>query len=205
MALVRSTPSRESAPAAAPPSVTQLLVALHSAAPDGRRQAALALAGVREATGAVAAQVGVETDPAAREAMLTALAETDSPEAVAGLIGYLRSEDAGLRSAVAETLAAMPATAVAVPGLLADADPDVRILTVMAIAVLPAPDVPGWLRAVAGGDPHANVVGAAVNELAEVGTADMADDVRAVAERFPDDPFLAFACELVARRLAEVS
>lgn len=202
MALVRTSPSHAPPALPVPARVGTLVTALRASDPAARRAAAMQLGGVARATRALARRVGEEMDGTAREAMLTALLATNTAEAVDGLIGYLRSEDAALRSAVADVLAAMSSTAVVVPGLLDDPDPDVRILTIMAVAALPAPEVPEWLRAVATTDPHANVVGAAINELAEVGTPAMAADVRAAARRFPDDPFLAFACDLVARRLS---
>lgn len=169
---------------------------------DARRWAALDLAGEPEAVHALCAAVAAEGSRAARDAMLTALVETGGEDVVRALVVHLRSAGAELRNAVVEALAQIEATALVVPELLADPDPDVRILTVMALASLRSPLVPSWLLSVVREDEHANVCGAALGELAEVGDASMLAAVETLPARFPQDPFIAFAARSVAERLA---
>ena len=91
-----------------------------------------------------------------------------------------------------------------VDALLGDADADVRILVVMALASLRSPDVPRWLLQVIAKDPHPNVVSAAVGVLDEVGDATMAAAVESAPGRFPGDPFLRFSAGKVSARLRKV-
>jgi len=84
----------------------------------------------------LAARVALECDLAAREAMLTALAGSRDAAAARTLAQLLRSQDAGLRNAVVDTLGQMPATAAIAPELLADEDAGVRVLTVMLLSAL---------------------------------------------------------------------
>jgi HEAT repeat protein len=176
-----------------------LLLALVDEDPELRRRAVPALAEHRSALPGLARRVGAEPDLSVRATLCTHLARHDLPEVVDGLIGYLASDDAGLRVAVAGVLSrTTAATGARIPGLLADPDPDVRILTVMVLGGMRSPKVKGWLTELVGTDPDPNVTAAAIGELAPL--LDSVDDrvLSAARERFPDDPFIAFA---VARAL----
>jgi HEAT repeat protein len=177
--------------------------ALRSPDPDRRREAAAALIDTPEAKQLLAELVAVETDNVVREAMLTAIIGSDDMTAARTLAGLLRTDDAALRNAVADTLGQMPAAAGLIDELLADSDPDVRVMTVMLLRSLHLPEVPGWLLEVVASDTDANVVGGALGELGEVGDPTMIPIVEQVAARFPDDPFIAFSAELTARRFTE--
>jgi len=186
--------------------VAGLMAGLADDDADVRRWSALDLAHHPEATGALVGRLEVEADRAVRDAVLTTLAGFDSLEAAAGLAPHLRSEDAALRTAVVSALAGMPTAAPSVvPALLDDADPDVRILTVMVLGQLRAQQVPGWLLEVLRTDEHPNVCAAALAELAELVEPSMAGVVAAVAARFPDDPFLAFTADALLDRLGATS
>lgn len=181
----------------------EALRALQSPDPAARREAALALRGVEAAVRVISRCLATERDLPARDAMLEALVESDSPLAAERLVSYMRSDDAGLRSAAAIALARMSSSEEVVRGLMVDPDPDVRILTVMTLGALDLPGVPFWLIALLHYDQHPNVVGAAINVLADIGDASMADTVREATARFADDPFIAFVGPRVADRLEE--
>lgn len=184
--------------------VPGLLAALEHTDPDVRRWAALDLAGKPEATEALSARLATEESRAARDAIVTALVQTGGEPVARALVPHLRSEDAAVRNAAVGALALIEATAMVVPELLADPDPDVRVLCVMVLASLHDPRVPDWLLSVIEGDDHANVCGCAVDVLAEVGEPGMCDALEALPARFPSDPFLPFAVDLAVKRLSQV-
>lgn len=167
-----------------------------------RRDAIRALPDNAEANMALVRRLEVEPVAGVRELIADTLVGRATSEVVASLMPYLRSEDASLRTLVARTLALMPElVATEVPKLLEDEDPDVRIMTIMVLSDLQHPSVPGWLHAVAEHDPHANVVGCALNELLPLaGPADLVVFERA-AGRFSGDPFIAFVLSLAESSL----
>jgi len=168
--------------------------------PELRRRAVLLLADRPGALPALIARVGVEPDRTVLEALCTQLARHDRPEVVDGLVRHLASDDAGLRTVVVDVLARTPtATARRIPQLMADPDPDVRILTVMMLGQLRLAEVEGWLAELVRTDPHPNVVSAAIGELALLAGERSEADLDAARARFPADPFIAFA---VTRALA---
>lgn len=134
---------------------------------------------------------GPDSDGAARR---------DTVEALASL---LRCHNASVRAQTLSALQVMPdETARLVPDLLADPDPDVRILTANLLQDLPHPDTQVWLRAILRSETHVNVCMAAVEALAETGTPEMVGDLVGLVDRFPDQPFVAAAVAQV-RRLIE--
>jgi hypothetical protein len=87
------------------------------------------------------------------------------------------------------------------PGLLADEDPDVRLLACDLVREAGGADGQRWLCAMIESEPQANVCAAAVEVLSEIADAAAQPSLLRCAERFPDDPFLAFAIKVVADRL----
>jgi len=119
---------------------------------------------------------------------------------VDALVSLLRSDNASVRVQAISALQAMPdETAAVVPDLLADPDPDVRILTANLLQDLAHPGTHGWLRDILRTDTHVNVCMAAVEALTETGTPDMLDALDHVMDRFPDKPFVAAAVAHVRR------
>ena len=140
--------------------------------------------------------------PRAREALLAALLAIADPSAAAALARHLRSEDAWLRNACIEALQAMPAAASSVlPSLLTDADPDVRLLATEIVRTQPTEAANGMLASLLERETHPNVCGAAVEVLAEVGTADAVPALRAARSRFASEAFLPLAIDTVLARL----
>ncbi|MGA2925106.1 MAG: HEAT repeat domain-containing protein [Solirubrobacteraceae bacterium] len=205
MGLVRraAEPPAEAERRAAPRDRAGLIAALDHSSPDVRRRAALDLAGDGAAAAPLAACIAREPDQAVREAALSTLAGIGGAAVVDALVPYLRCEDAAIRNAVVECLGEIPACADAVPRLLADPDADVRVLTVMVLASLRDPRVPGWLLDAVASDPDPNVCGAAIGELTEVGDETAWAVIEAAAARFPGDPFVAFAARTFAARIVD--
>ena len=172
---------------------------------DARRWAALDLAGKPEAVAALGAALAQEGSRAVRDAIVTALVQTGGEPAARALAPHLRSEDAAVRNAAVEALALVPETAILVPDLLVDSDPDVRVLCLMVLASLRDPRVPDWLLEVVANDRDANVCGCAVDVLAEVGDLGNHDALEALPARFPADPFLPFAVRSAIERLSQAA
>lgn len=171
-----------------------------------RRWAARDLAMHPDAALALCARLPEERDTSVRSALFTtishiAIGERGS-EVVQALLPLLRSEDPGLRNGVIEVLSGLPdAVAPHIEALLRDTDSDVRIFTVNLLGDLPHPKVPRWLQQVLLQDSAVNVVGAALEVLAEVGTPESLPALRAVAQRFADEAFIGFAVSLAAERI----
>jgi HEAT repeat protein len=169
------------------------LAALAADDPEVRRRAVLELADEPEALSHLIERVGVEPDLMVREALCTYLARHDLPEVVDGLVEHLASDDAALRTAIAAVLQqTRTSTAARMPQLLADPDPDVRILTVMVLAGLRTPQVEDWLTSLVEQDPDPRVAAAAIGELVSLTGLRCVDALNAARARFPDDPFISF-------------
>jgi HEAT repeat protein len=143
-----------------------------------------------------------ERDARVREAIFTALARIATPESAAVVLPYIRIDDANTRTSALDALRAMPQVARPhLPGLLADEDPDVRLLACDLVREAGGADGQRWLCAMIESEPQANVCAAAVEVLSEIADAAAQPSLLRCAERFPDDPFLAFAIKVVADRL----
>ena len=136
----------------------------------------------------------VETDPVVAEAILTALAGHDCAEVGRALGRDLRSEDAAVRNGSVQALQALPVAVETLvqEGLLTDPDPDVRVLAVMVLSVLPHPGVAGWLRPVVESDPEPNVVASVVDALTGLDDEVAGECARLAVARFPGNPYLQF-------------
>lgn len=170
--------------------------------PEQRRLAARSLASRADALPVLAAALASETVPAVREALLDAIACVGSREAALVLLPTLLSEDAALRNAGLVALQTMPGILPdLLPGLLSHADCDVRILATELARVLPPPVATDILCRMLEGETHPNACGAALDVLAQVGTADALPTLEHVAERFAGDPFMGFAARTAMARI----
>jgi HEAT repeat protein len=202
MGLVRKQASPAEEPQIEKPSVETLLQQLDDADPECRREAALALEGVADAVPALLTRVTLETETRVRDAVLTTLAAYDTEVVAGGLAVHLASDDAALRTSVAEVLTTMPhSVAALMPSLLAAPDHDVRVMTAMVLADLAHPEAQVWLTRIIAEDPHPNVVTAAIDALLPAATAEHVPVLEAAVRRFPDDPFLRFTVQAVLPRL----
>ncbi|CAO3429178.1 HEAT repeat domain-containing protein [Azospirillum endophyticum] len=163
---------------------------------------ALAEAGGDGDAGTLCGRLALETDESVREAIFLALAAIGGDAAVVGLLPLLSDEDPALRNGAIETLQQLPGpVAPHMEALLADPDSDVRIFAVNVAGNLRHPDVERWMLSVLRDDRHVNVVAAAIDTLAEVGTEAACADLEAVVHRFPGDAFLAFTQRTALRRI----
>ncbi len=201
MPLIRKpSPATPSPEAAAP--AHDVLAALAGGTGDERWAAARAAADVPGGVEALSRALTIERDARVREAILTSLARLGTSDAVAAILPHLRSDDANLRAGCLDALRIVPeALAPHLPGLLADPDPDVRVLACDLARLLPAGDAAGLLCCVLARDGQANVCAAAVEVLAEIAGADALPALDACARRFPGDPFLPFAVRVAAERI----
>jgi hypothetical protein len=167
-----------------------------------RRWAVRDLGAYPAAVTALGARLAVETDSSVRSALFSTLSRLGGDDAVTAMLPLLRSEDPELRNGAIEVLSGLPeAVAPHIEALLCDRDSDVRIFTVNLLGDLRHLCVVAWLERVLMQDAAVNVVGAALEVLAEVGTAGSLTALRAVARRFPDDAFIAFAVDLAVERI----
>ncbi len=198
MALVRKQPV---APAPAPAGDPR--AALEGATAAGRREAAHRLAGDPDAVDPLADRLGREADRSVREAILLALGRIGTEAAAQRLFDLLGSEDVWLRNAAIETLSEMDAAVIgALDRTLSDRDSDRRIFAVNILVSLRHRAAVDYARRVLAEDDHVNVVAAAIDVLAEIGTPDMIPEIEAAAARFPDAPFLTYAARAASRRIA---
>jgi HEAT repeat protein len=179
-----------------------LVAALADPDPDVRRWAARDLASFPEAAAELVRRLAQEPEFDVREAIATSLEVIGGPTAVEGLTELLRSEDAALRNTAIEILQHFPTDVAAyVERLLADPDSDLRIFAVNIMEALPNPRTEEWLGEILRSDPHVNVVAAALNLLSEVGSERVLHSVHEAGRRFPAEPFIQFACQMVEKRI----
>jgi HEAT repeat protein len=173
---------------------------LKSDDPDVRRRAVRSLGHDRQVVPILMAALEGECDPAVLEAIFSALEAI--PEAASPLTSLLRSDDARLRNDAVESLQAMPnAIRPLLPSLLADPDADVRILSVEVARCLPAEEMVSLLCGLLTSESDPNVCTAAVEILAEAGTAEAVPTLRQLAERFQSQPMLSFAVRIAIERI----
>ncbi|KAA2236277.1 HEAT repeat domain-containing protein [Salinarimonas soli] len=178
------------------------LAALRDGSPDERFAAARAAGGLPGGVPALAGALSREADPRVREAILTSLSRAGTPEAVAAILPHVHADDANLRAGTLDALRVVPGgLGPHLPGLLADPDPDVRLLACDLARGLPAGEAVALLVPILDADAEANVCAAAVEVLAEIAGPDALPALEACARRFPGDPFLPFAVRIAAGRI----
>ena len=196
MPLIRN--ESDKATASAP---RQAFPSLASASPDERWAAARAACDP-DAIPSLGEALAHERDARVREAIFTALARIGTRESANVVLPYLRLDDANTRTGAMDALRAMShACQPYLQGLLADPDPDVRLLACDLVRDAGGADGQRWLCALIDAEPQANVCAAAVEALGEIADATAAPSLSRCAERFPGDPFLGFAIKVVVDRL----
>jgi HEAT repeat protein len=209
MALKKSTDTTALRPVAArgyERDTEGLVAQLADADATVRRWAARDLATHPQAAAVLCARLSEETDATVRAVLFSSAALLGRGLAgrtvVDALLPLLRSEDPALRNGAIEVLAGQPeAVAPHIEQLLADADSDVRIFSVNLLGDLKHPSVPQWLGQVLVNEPNVNVVGAALEVLAEVGTPASLPALHTASQRFADDAYIGFAIELAIGRI----
>jgi HEAT repeat protein len=182
--------------------VVDVRAGLLAKSPDDRWSAARRLGGAPGDAAPLVGALQAEKDARVREALFSALARDGSDEAIGAILSFIRSPDAALRTGALDALATLPgAISTHVENLLADADPDVRILSCDLARRLPAAEANHHLSALLKRESAANVCAAAVEVLSEVGDSSVLPALAACAARFASDGFLPFAIEEVTRRI----
>jgi HEAT repeat protein len=184
------------------PDAADPLSGLQDPSADVRRQAVRAAAQLPDATPVLGEALAREADQRVREAIFSSLAALATPDSLAVIVAYVRSDEAEVRTAALDALssgarAAEPLLA----GLLTDPDADVRLLACEIVRGLPSPVATRLMIRVLDSDPETNVCAAAVEVLAEVGDATAQPALNRCAERFAHEPFLVFSTRAAAQRL----
>lgn len=174
---------------------------LSSPLADARWAAARRMQAPRDVAG-LAAALEEETDARVREAIFTSLVRIGGPESAQALALQVRSDDASLRTGALDALRASPAAAAAVlPELLFDPDGDVRLLACELVRVTPGEASMKLLCEMLSRETEANVAGAGVEVLAEVGGPEVLPTLERCADRFADEAFLMFAIRIARDRI----
>ncbi len=169
---------------------------------DERWAAARRLAGRADNAARLSQALAAETSEQVREAIFTSLVQTGGRAGVEAVLPCLRADDAALRTGALDALKAMPdAARDHLPALLADPDADVRILACELARAVPGAQAAGLLAATIEAEPDVNVCAAAIDVLAEIGTAAQGAALATCLARFPGQPFLAFAVKVALRRI----
>jgi HEAT repeat protein len=175
---------------------------LCSGSPEERWTAARGLSRFADAVPTLSAALEGEANENVREAIFTSLARIASDESFAALLPYLRTDDAKSRTAALDALKLMPGIARAhLPDLLHDPDPDIRLLACDLARLVPEIETAELLARLAQSDPLANICAAAIDVLAEIGTAAQLPALASSAARFPSEPFLAFSARIAAEHI----
>lgn len=167
-----------------------------------RRWAARDLAAHPGAAANVCARLPLEPDASVRAVLFSCAAALGGAAVVQAMVQLLRSEEPALRNGAIEVLAQLPdAVAPHIDALLRDTDSDVRIFSVNLLSELHHPRVPQWLQQVLERDDAVNVVGAALDVLAEVGGREALPALHAARRRFAGDDYIAFTASLAIDRI----
>lgn len=181
-----------------------LIAGLHAADAETRRGAARGLGEHPAAARHLAFAVAAETDESVRETMFTALIRIGSADAADGLVPLLQSEDVALRNGAVEALKTMPDAVAERVAAMFTGPTDVRIFVVEILGALAHPQSPRLLIEILDAEDEVNVCAAAVNALVECGDRTAIRPLQRLLERFPDEPFLAFAVRTALARIANV-
>ena len=201
MPLIRKEPAAPAQPNEA--DLQQATAALRSGTAQERWDAARSLRAQPAAAGVLGEALASEGDWRVREAIFTSLARLATPDSAEAVVPYLRSDDAAMRTAALDALRDMPAAVrPLLPALLADPDPDIRLLCCELVRELPAADATVLLCAVLERDTEANVCAAAIEVLAEIGLPAALPALEKCGARFSDQSFLIFAVKIAADRIA---
>jgi hypothetical protein len=200
MPLIRKEPVGRTEPTQG--DLQQVTAALRRGTAQERWSAARSLGERQDAGRILGDALAEERDARVREALFTSLARLASPESVEAVIPYLRSDDSGLRTGALDALRDMiAAVRPRLPALLADTDPDVRVLCCDLVRELPAADATDLLCAVLEHEAEPNVCAAAIDVLAEMGEPAALPFLEKCGSRFHDQSFLIFAIKIASERI----
>lgn len=186
--------------------LSSLINDLSNSCVNVRRWAARDLTNNLAARQAMLDQIDKETNPNVIEALFSAIQGMCDEEIVQALIDKLKSEGAQVRNGAIEIFQSQPDLFAAhVKELLLDDDPDTRIFAADIIGVIRHPDARLWLHDLVLYDDNINVVGTAIDKLAEVGDASTLTVLENVPQRFGDAPYLVFAINCVRQNIGDTN
>ena len=176
----------------------KLIIDVSSTDKEVRRWAIRDLSGQELAHEAFIAQLYTEDDPSVIEALFSELSHNIKSTDATHLIGMLKSEKVQLRNGAIEFMQQHPKLfAENVSALLQDDDPDTRIFCADIIGVVAHPEALNWLHHIALHDENENVVGTALDKLAELSDASSMDILETVSARFPTHGYIQFVVTLI--------
>ena len=174
---------------------------LGSASADARWDAARGMGAPRDLP-TLQAALEQEADPRVREAIFTSIARIGGQDSARVLARQIRQDDAGRRTGALDALRAMGSdVGLILPELLADPDPDVRLLACELVRATPGTQATTLLCNLLAGEAEPNVAAAAIEVLAEVGDGQALPILDAAAARFSGEPFLVFAIRVARDRI----
>ncbi len=201
MPLIRKS---STGPATVPDDEASSLAALTAGSSDERWAAARACPVTPGGIEALSQALAKEVDATVREAQFTRLARAATPESAAAVIPFLRHDDASVRTGALDALRAMShASEPYLASLLADPDPDVRLLACEIVRNIASTKADQLLCDLLEREEHANVCASAVEVLAEIGSAEALPFLARLADRFREEPFLIFAINVASKRIAD--
>ena len=180
----------------------QLIADLASADSSTKRWAIRDLANTENAHKVVLERLPTENDPTVIEALFSALEHNMTDADASQLITMLKSEQVQLRNGAIELMQQNPDLfAQNIHKLMQDEDPDTRIFCVDIIGAVAHPEALNWLHHIALNDDNENVVGTALDKLAEVCNASTYDILQTVESRFPNHAYITFVISLIRNQL----
>ncbi len=181
-----------------------LLVQIYDPDPRVRRLAIRDLAMHSSSVPVLCDFIQQEEELSVQEAIFSTLLEIGNEEVVTNLIPLLKSDDASIRNSVVELMQQLPMIVIPfIEDLLNDSDSDIRILTLNILRDLIHPKTHVWLLKVIQKEENVNVVGTAVDCLAEIGKPNMIPELQALKNRFEDEPYITFAVDTAIHRIKE--
>lgn len=179
-----------------------LIAKLYSDDGSERRWAARDLTEYPQSVDALLERVKFEKNQSVLECIFSTLQTIGGETVVTGLINFLESREAVVRNLAIEVLQSMPhEIADHIEALLSHDNSDVRIFAIDVLRVLAHPRQPEWLVKVLHEDNHVNVVGSAIDLLAEVGSPEVVPELEAVEKKFSEYKFIHFAVKMAKTRI----
>ncbi|MBJ2127741.1 HEAT repeat domain-containing protein [Alteromonas sp. IB21] len=185
-----------------PRTTEQLVNDLSSNDRDVRRWAIRDLSGQQDAHDAFIDRLPLEDDPTVIEALFSALEHDMSDSHASQVLTMLKSEHVQLRNGAIELMQQNPDVFAAnVNLLMKDNDPDTRIFCVDIIGAVAHIEALNWLHQFALTDDNENVVGTALDKLAEIADTSTLDILQTVESRFPNHSYIQFVISLIRNQV----
>ncbi len=167
-----------------------------------RRWAARDLSQYPEAVPFLFERLKKEPDISVQEVIITSLLAINNEDVVKGFIELLKSEDAFLRNEVIEALKQIPEKVASyIEKLLHSSDPDLKIFAIDIMGSLDRSMVFKWLKEILENETHVNICATALDLVSEIGTEEFLPLIEKIKNRFSDEPYIQFICDLAKRRI----